>query len=256
MIKVLFIGLGHLGEYFSEVAPKDWHLSGTYRSMPDLKKFSNFQTFHFDSEKSSSFPFSTDFDCVVWSFPPFDAYPDVLVKAHKHFKTDVPWIYVGSTGVYGSGVITEKSSLSRETPRQQRLAVIEETLKGLDRKISIVRPCGLIDERRNPKSWVKSGSEIKSSENKVNFVYTKDVARFIIYLIHKDNFESDFNLSASVHPKKSDLYAKFLSKDSSSSLTLDGKSNQQKIIINTKSKSIGFSYLVDSDLLEVFRNNW
>ena len=248
MSNVLFIGLGHLGHYFAEVVPTGWKLAGTYRSEIDQKHFQQFKLFHFDSSTSESFPFSKKYDYVVWSFPPFDEYPELLKSANNYFSPETKWIYVGSTGVFSEGEITESSPLSRSTQRQARLTNIEEALNGFERGVSIIRPSGLLDERRNPKTWFKEGSTIKNSQNLVNFVYTKDVARFIVYLIENEIEPTDFNLSATDHPKKSELYRKFIDKEKWSKITLDGSNENQKLILNTKSKSIGFKYCLDRDL--------
>lgn len=253
MKKVLFIGLGHLGSFFSQVVPDQWDVSGTYRSSLDQDSFDNFKTYHFDSSDFDSFPFPKSFDFVIWSLPPFDEYTDILEKANNYLNKDAVWIYVGSTGVYSEGYITEKSPLSRKTARQLRMARIEDKLLTFTRNTFIVRPSGLVDEKRNPAKWFASRSEVKLSENRVNLVYTKDVARFIVYIIESSVEASDFNLSASKHPVKSQLYAEFLGEDKWRTISLDGKKENEKIIDNSKSKSIGFKYLVDDDLLKVIK---
>lgn len=253
MSNVLFIGLGHLGQYFAEVVPSDWQLAGTYRSPIEEHLFKNFKLYHFDSKTTTSFPFSKKYDYVVWSLPPFDSYVELLRSANEYFESSTKWIYIGSTGVYASGDITESSPLSRATPRQDRLTSIETSMDGFERDVSIIRPSGLFDETRNPSRWFQAGSEITSSENRVNFVYTKDVARFIVHLVEHNIEPTDFNLSATTHPTKRELYSELIDKEEWSNITLDGKNEKQKIIDNTRSKSIGFNYLIDHDLLDILK---
>lgn len=245
------MGLGHLGEFFAEEAPSDFDFEFTYRSEKN-KDFSHFKNYHFDSKTSQDFPFAKDYDFVIWSFPPFDGYSALLERADKFFQSDCKWLYIGSTGVFGAGAIDEQSPLSFATQRSTRLARIEETLNSLRRDVLIIRPSGLIDEKRSPRTWTLKRKNISCSQNQMNLVYTRDVARFIVYAIKNSLCGPSYNLSASQHPVKESFYRSILSEDQFRDLIFDNKLENQKIISNKRSLETGFCYLVDKDLTQIY----
>lgn len=253
MAKILFLGLGHLAEFFAEEVSKDWKCSGTYRSKLNKDKFSDFNTYHFDSSALDDFPFEKTYDYVIWSFPPFDEYKKLLRVSQEFFADNVIWIYIGSTGIYSSGEITEKTKPGRESTRQERLFQIEDTLNQLERDIIIVRPSGLVDQERNPKKWLANKLEIQNSQSRVNWVYTRDVARFLIFIIESGASEGSFNLSASEHPIKANLYSEILGEEVWKDKVPDGRNESEKIILNGKSKSLGFKYLLDENISLFFK---
>ena len=176
------MGFGHLGEFFAKELSEPYELEITYRSKLN-PGFSHLTHYHFDSSSNEDFNFKDDYDFVIWSFTPFDEYPVLLKKANSFFKTSTNWIYIGSTGLYGPGEVTEDSPKSHETSRSKRLADIEQTLLEFNRNITIIRPSGLISEKRNPKTWIKRRKSITNSKNKMNLVHAQDVARFILFVI-------------------------------------------------------------------------
>ncbi len=247
------MGFGHLGKFFAKEISSDHQLDVTYRSKID-DNFSHSRSYHYDTELHSDFNFDDDYDFVIWSFTPFDNYSKVLEKADKFFHKICKWIYIGSTGVFGEGEITENSDLSLKTKRSARLASIEKTLNFFDRDILIIRPSGLIDEKRSPKNWASRLNKVSRSNNEMNLVYTKDVARFINYAIDNKLMNDSFNLSASHHPVKSDFYRNLLEDLAFKNLILDNRQEAQKTISNQKSLKTGFRYLIDENLYDLFKN--
>jgi len=248
------MGFGHLGEFFAKELSESHKLEITYRSKLN-PSFSHLTNYHFDSNTNELFSFKDEYDFVIWSFTPFDEYPTLLKNADTFFKSATNWIYIGSTGVYGAGKVTEESPLSRSTPRSKRLADIEDVLSGLNRNITIIRPSGLVDEKRNPKTWIKRRKSITNSKNKMNLVHTRDVARFILFVIENGLYNESFNLCMSEHPEKGKLYNSFLAPEELIQVEFDEKQENQKIVFNKKSKSVGFKYLVDTDLNHILKND-
>lgn len=253
MQKILFLGLGHLARFFADEVPTRWACSGTYRSKLDSDLFSRFTTYHFNSSSFEKFPFEATYDYVIWGFPPFDEYVELLNKAHDFFSKDTVWIYIGSTGIYSEGEITEDSIPLRKTLREERLFQIENVLNQITREVIIVRPSGLVDQERNPKRWFKNKAEIQNSQSRVNWVYTRDVARFLVLLIEKNITHGNFNLSATEHPVKANLYREVLGEEMWKDKVPDGKNESEKIILNDKSKSLGFNYLLDKNISQFFK---
>ena len=249
-MKVLVMGLGHLAQYIHQEFHESFEIWGTYRSQL-AECFDPNRSFQFDTKDEVPHALNQDFDLIIWNYPPHDQYLDLLERADKFFSETIPWIYIGSTGVYKEGSISETSLLGKDSPRRKRLSDLEECLSHFNRKISIVRPSGLIDEKRYPGRFFKTKSEVSFAQNQINLVYTKDVARFIKFIFEKKLLGESFNLAAGHHPSKYEFYHELIDPMDRVRIQWQMEQSENKIIDNTKSKRIGFRYLIDEDLLEI-----
>ena len=117
----------------------------------------------------------------------------------------------------------------------------------MDRKISIIRPSGLVDLKRNPKNFFKGRSNLSGGDSPVNLVHTQDVAHFIRFIIDKNLCGEDFNLASETHLSKSQFYN--LVQDQKLSFSSEGSLN--RIISSEKAKSFGYQFLYP-DVLDYF----
>ena len=245
-MKILIFGLGHLAEFIVDVF-KDDELWGTYRS--ELRsKFSKISSFHFDSKDELPIEFDQDFDYILWNFTPHDDYLSLLKRADEFFDQKIPWIFISSTGVFLPGEVNELSRRDDQSARGNRLKDLEEFVKKLKRKSSILRPAGLVDEVRNPARFFKSRKLIEKANHPVNLVHTKDVARFIKHLIEKDLVGEDFNLCCDNHPTKAELYAKLIQEKFGERVELKSSTEEPKIVLNEKARSTNFIFQNVCDL--------
>jgi len=204
-----------------------------------------------------SLPISLEksYDLIIWLYPPAEDYKKTLSIADEFFDQSIPWIFTSSTSVYESGVIDENSKRTGKKFRGENLIEIEDLLLSFKRSISIVRPSGLVDKKRNPSNFFKNTSKILPLKGEVtNLVHTMDVARFIKFLISNKNYGDHFNLSSKKNYEKSFFYNELQKITSSKELKFSESILQEPKIINShKSRSIGFEYKYEN-LLDYFLN--
>lgn len=230
--KIVVFGAGHLANVlFKSITPNQYQIQATSKSGRTYNGIKSFQW-----EIGDQFPSEMwdEADCILWAIPPKENYLLSLKKAHKKFTKKTPWIFISSTSVYLSGNISESSVRDGN----QFLIDIENNLKDMDRKISIIRPSGLVDEKRHPKIFFKNSLEVKGGLNRANLVHTEDVARFIEFVIKHEYFGEDFNLVSDTNCSKKDFYSSFYGQN----LKFLDEKVLDKIIQNDKSKSVGFKY--------------
>jgi nucleoside-diphosphate-sugar epimerase len=245
-MNVLIMGLGHLAGYFVDELGSEYNVWGTHRSPSTNSIFDSLHKIEFHAGESfSNFP--KHFDVIVWNFPPLENYKNVLADADEFFENDIPWVFVSSTSVFGEGEITESS------PRKQCLLTsLEDQLKAMGRKVSIIRPGGLVDSKRHPGNFFKNRDKASGANTPVNLVHTQDVARFIHHLLDKGLWGEDYNLVSSQHMPKSQFYSLMMQLKSTPVPEWDDQGSLDRIVGNQKSCESGFSYEFD-DLVAYFQ---
>ncbi|MFZ8932630.1 MAG: hypothetical protein ACO2ZP_01850 [Bacteriovoracaceae bacterium] len=236
--KLLIFGLGRLGSYLLDELSPTFEVLGTRTSE---KKGSSVELYSLGNPMPA---FDKTISFVIWCIPPRPLYKESLVLANKYFPSEIPFIFVSSTSVYQSdGLKTEES----QRDGKQNIIELEETLKSFSRPTSIIRPSGLVDNKRHPKNFFKNNSSPEGGESPVNLVHTEDVARFIGFLIKEELCGEDFNLASDTHLSKKEFYNGVREIP----LQFSSKGSLQKIISSEKAKSFGFDFKY-KDLLKYF----
>ena len=230
MQKLLFFGLGHLGDFFLK-QNKTLEITATKRT---LDKEYEIKTFPF--ELGQDWNDSQDYDAYVISFPPPENYATKLSKLLSEIDTSKKVVFISSTSVFGTGIITEESERLGTRRNALELIKCEKMIEGLKDYV-IIRPGGLIDEKRHPKNFTKRMTYISKSKTNVNLVHTGDVAAFIHHVLKNDLRNTSYNLTCDDHPTKEAFYGRF-----NHSIDFDPKDSQERIIENQKSKNSGFDY--------------
>ncbi len=263
-MRIFIFGLGHLSNFFVkemvDETSKEFNIGGLWRTeKPGFETLARVDTFIADKDP---FPkdLGDDYDWVVWSYPPFQNYKEILLQADQHFNPKTSWIFVSSTSVYSEGLVNETSLRKGTKFRGANLVEIEDVLYQFNRNINIIRPSGLVDSKRNPAKFFSKDKEPYALKGEqTNLVHTKDVARFLKFIILNDIKGEDFNLASELRYEKSEFYNKVRalhhleSVEFTDSESADSKSIEPKIIDSKKSRDIGFNYQYD-DLLDFFEN--
>ncbi len=232
MKKILIIGHGHLGKIFTKNFHTDYEIWGTTRKNQNDE---NISLIHFDLIDEIPKSFENNFDWLIIMVPPK---PELLkflnkIKNKSFYKNS---ILISSTSVYRAGDILESSKKDGKKKNSKILIKIEECFQEFKNAV-IIRPAGLIDNIRNPLNFFKDGI-VRNSQNSINLVHTYDVASFINFVIKNSIVSNDFNLCSDLHVSKKEFY----SKKGKKKLIYQEGSEENRVIINEKSKSIGFTY--------------
>ncbi|EQC50151.1 NADH(P)-binding protein, PF13460 family [Bacteriovorax sp. BSW11_IV] len=230
MKKILFFGVGHLGNIFLK-QNKLHSIIGTKRSAD-----ANLGSPIIPYSLGDSWIGPTDFDVVIISFPPSENYAKKIEALVKNFHSKTQIIFISSTSVFGDGLINEMSEREGQARNARELILCENHIKARDNYL-IIRPGGLIDENRHPKNFLRKMNSVASSQTNVNLVHTSDVASFIHFAIEKNLINEDYNLVCDAHPTKEEFYGHF-----HLDLTYNHEGSKLRIIENSKSKSTGFKY--------------
>jgi nucleoside-diphosphate-sugar epimerase len=253
-LKIFIFGLGHLSRFFVDELDDSFTIEGTWRT--EKEGFDKVQNkIQFETGDEWPKEIKDQYDWIVWSYPPVGGYKEILKKADQFFNSKTPWIFVSSTSVYDQGEVNENSERKGKKFRGENLVEIENLLYGFNRPINIIRPSGLVDEKRNPANFFKNTDrkpEIKGE--RVNLVHTHDVARFLWFVIKNDIKGEDFNLNSQTDLEKSEFYKKVLRFFNIPKIEfLDSKSSSPKTVNSMKSRSYGFSYQFD-DLVNYYKD--
>ena len=231
--RVLFLGLGHLGKVFLD-QNQTLSITGTKRKLSDDTAC---PLLSYDLNEKWKGP--RDFDSIIISFPPSVNYSSKLEELLNQLGPFHQLIFISSTSVFGLGHITEESPKHGKSKNALELIRAEEIIskyRGL-----ILRPGGLIDEKRHPQHFLKRVSTISKSKTPVNLVHTADVASFLHFAINNGLSNDSYNLICDDHPTKEEFYGQF-----DLNCDFDSKDSQQRIISNLKSKEAGFTYMYPS----------
>lgn len=207
--KLLILGLGHLARFVCKEAEATQNLEiiGSYR---DVKKVEDLevQKVFFDSKNLESLHnLPRDADIVLLNLPVIENYAELLRRFNDYFHSDTNFIFISSTSVYGSGESDELSPRNGTRRNGVSLIQCEDILTAFQRRnTTIIRPGGLIDEKRNPAKSLALKREISDSQLEINLVHTKDVARFVIHCILNELWSTEFNLVCDYHVTREVFY--------------------------------------------------
>ena len=234
MKKILFLGFGHLGQFFLQQNKSNVIIATKRGSHQDsacsLVQYS----------LGEDWSYSKEFDVIIISFPAMEDYSHKLQKLLGDLKPLKHVIFISSTSVFRSGRIEESSEKNGITKNAVELIKCERIIEKLENYV-IVRPGGLIDSIRHPKDFSKKMVKVTKSQTNVNLVHTLDVAAFLHHTIDQNITNEDYNLVCSDHPSKEEFYRRF-----NPEIEFESKDSELRIISNSKSKNTGFKYQFDN----------
>ncbi len=241
MKDILFLGLGHIGKIFAQQYKDKFNIVSTYDSTS--KKINNISEYQFSLGDDIPSELLGEFSTAIFSFPPRDLYMNFLKEFMPQSKAD-HFVFISSISVYGNGIIRE-GDLKKGTSHNARILIELEDYIQKYKRISIVRPGGLIDDERHPSKFLKDKELLLNSEGYLNLVHSKDLVGFLNFLV-ENRILGEFNLVSSTPINRGKLYQKYFPK-----IKKDGK-KEERIILNEKAKNLGFKF--EHDDLKVYLN--
>jgi hypothetical protein len=236
--QILIMGHGHLASFIThEFNHKryDFELMATYRNPEKIAclKLAGIHFFKYDSLVNKIEPqlYEANIRWVIWNFPPINNYSQILRQFNQLQHENSNWIFISSTGIYRA------DNKNRDT-----LIDCENFLTNIKRKVTILRPAGLIDHLRHPIFTLCKIGNVKAALSPVNLVHTSDVAKAIWHVINNNLTNQQYDLVADQHPSKRDYYS-FMAKKLSLNLPqFNDENSSQQVISNQKFKQTGFNF--------------
>ncbi|EQC46579.1 hypothetical protein [Bacteriovorax sp. Seq25_V] len=233
-MNLLIIGVGHLAkiliaEIRNDNQSKIKTITGTSRDLTRISNLGLDEVVEFS--KIDELLKKKTFDHIVFTLPPIPDYQALIERIHVECHSKSKWTFVSSTGVYHQG----RNSAA--------LISNENFLRSLSREVYIVRPGGLIDEKRNPVFVLSRKDEVDGFNQPVNVVHTLDVARFIKFLIENDIKVDDYDLVSDDSMTKSEFYGPFFGHYNLKIPKMNDSENKTTHLSNIKSKDTGFKYI-------------
>ena len=236
MNKTIIFGFGHMASFIADHAK---NLTVTYRN--NKKDHSNVSDYIKFELGDDLIPLD-NYDNIIINYPPQKELLSFLKEIFRNISTQKKVIFLSSTSVYGPGESDEDAKLNG-MPRSGRYLIDCETFLR-DKNVTIIRPGGLVDHKRNPANFFK-GNSIPAINHRTNYVHTEDVARFVLEVLDKEN--DNYNLIAPIQYTKEDFYKALLGND------FQGSTSEKtgKIIKTKKENVLSFKFLYP-DLIKYF----
>ena len=246
------LGCGWLGLALAKTIQSQYHLKV---STTTPSKYAFFKSLGFDSFliHKSNFDFLDEFlvcDYLLIALPPskFDDYNGFLEKvlAHSLYKNITKVIFISSTSVYDKINTLLDESFCIKNPSSLNVYDAEEVVRQYD--VTVLRCAGLMGENRIAGKYF-ANKRVLDKDAKVNYVHQKDVIDAILFVIEK-KLNGIYNVCASKHPSKEEVYRVNASKYGFSMPIFENKSSvNERIICSKKLIDLGFKYTYNDPLL-------
>lgn len=157
-------------------------------------------------------------DTLVLNIPPSrkqadiaSMYPKQIAEVLKQAKAKSVKniLFVSSTSVYPNlnRAVREADAGGDISTSGKTLLEVEEMLQMRQGfRVTILRLCGLYDERRNPGRFLAGRSLNSNGQDCVNLIHREDCVEIIIKLLEKDLWGEVFNACSDEHPAKATFY--------------------------------------------------
>ncbi len=228
------VGLGWLGLALSNQLKKSGHdFWGTHRS-----------SFTFGNDPFPTLDLKNKCDVLFLNTPPIlKLSPNDFVQQIS-IEPKFKLIFISSTSVFGDNqsLCTENLIPKPQTESGQWLLSVEiELLKKFKDQLLVIRPGGLIGDKRHPVFYFPKDIENSGGMNPVNLIHRDDLIEIILQA-EDLNLKGTLNAVAPEHPSRQEYYNKWADK-----LNLPE--------INFKNECTS-SKQVESILLPQFYTNW
>jgi len=241
-IETVIFGVGHLAKFILPLFNEKevFGLSRTFSvEIPNKSKYLLGEEIPLNTPRSPKI--------VIWNTPPREGLLSSLKFADLYFEKDVTFIFVSSTSMYKSGLVNENSPpnpLSKVYP-------YEQFVQSIKRPFIILRPAGLIDDKRHPSKFFKKNL-LPNSDHVVNLVHCHDLARFI-HFIKDHKAPKIINIVSNQHPTKKEFYSAARASRNFPPLKMQKSEQPGKVVSNELSLKLGFKYLYN-DLFKFIEN--
>ena len=157
-------------------------------------------------------------DTLILNIPPSrkqddiaSMYPKQIAEVLKQAeaKSVKNILFVSSTSVYPNlnRAVREADAGGDISTSGKTLLEVEEMLQVQEGfRVTILRLCGLYDERRNPGRFLAGRSLNSNGQDCVNLIHREDCVDIIIKLLEKNLWGEIFNACSDEHPAKATFY--------------------------------------------------
>ena len=114
-------------------------------------------------------------------------------------------IYTSSTSIYAE--LNREMTEDDEVNENHALIKVENLLKTLPQKVTILRCGGLMGENRIPAKYF-AGKSINTGKIPVNYVHQDDIIQIITMILEKGFWNETFNVVTPEHPVREEVYLK------------------------------------------------
>lgn len=161
-------------------------------------------------------------------------------------------LFVSSTSVYPSVNRTVTEDEGVEIPDSPLWQIEQLFQQQKSFATSVVRFGGLIDSRRQPGRFFRSGKKLRQPDARVNLIHLDDCIGVIKTIIEKQAWGEVFNAVADSHPLKREFYSEMAKRSGAPAPEyLTPEQTEFKIISNDKIKSrLGYQ-LQHPDLMQI-----
>ncbi len=222
-MKISIIGLGWYGLPLAAKLAANHEVVGTKTSAASASevKISGVKALPFllnPAIESANCDAIFDASCVVINIPPsrkseevttfYQAQMDALFKEISEREVD-HIIFISSTGVFGDQQmqVDEDTIPQPSTEAGKALNAAELFFKThFTRRVSIIRPGGLVGGERHPAKYLAGRSGLSGKDHPVNLVHRNDLIALTEFLIHNKTDRMVYHAVAEHHPKKAEYY--------------------------------------------------
>ena len=218
MKTVAIIGLGWLGMPLAERLIKEgWQVKGTkqqpvHENNPQLVQLPFLLTANFPITQEIKQLLSTD--TLIINIPPGKISTTDYIEGIKRLVSQAilqnikHLIFVSSTSVFPQrdGEFSEESFPCAENKSAKILLAVEKWLYSQEINVDIVRPAGLIGNKRHPVYYLTGKRNLKNARQPVNLVHLEDCIQAMLCLLTFPNGKRIYHLVAPAHPTRESYY--------------------------------------------------
>ena len=243
--KIAIIGCGWLGLPLAKKLIKENFIvkgSTTSKEKISVLKTEKIEPFLIDLNKNSDKEIFNSFlknvDILIINIPPkirkektINYYNKIQkITSNNLIKKINNIIFISSTSVYGSkqGKINSQTIPSPDTINGKEILKTEKLFN--NKNNTIIRFGGLINETRNPLTYLTKKQEVLNSDAPINYIHLEDCIGIILSVIKKNKWGKIYLGVTPFHPTKKNYFDNLCEKKRIKKLTFSSK----KTVINKK----------------------
>ncbi|WP_108063411.1 NAD(P)H-binding protein [Poseidonibacter lekithochrous] len=245
MKTISILGTGWLGYALASELKNEFNVKVSIRTNEKKEEYINegLDPYLLNEEKLDFLDELSECDYLFINFPPskFNNYLEFLnnIYSHKNISKVKKLIFISSTSIYPNEQTIFNEDFEIKNSISQKVYDAEVLIKS--RTDVILRCSGLMGYNRIAGKYF-AGKIVDSEDVKVNYVHRNDVISATIFTI-KNDINGIFNLCASSHPSRKEVYLLNAKKHNFEKPIFENKKEyKNRIIDGSKIERLGFEY--------------
>lgn len=245
MKTISILGTGWLGYALANKLKNDFNVKVSIRTNEKKEEYINegLDPYLLNEENLDSLDELLECDYLFINFPPSKSnnYLEFLnnIYSHKNISKIKKLIFISSTSIYPNEQTIFNEDFEIRNPISQKVYDAEVLIK--NSTDVIFRCSGLMGSNRIAGKYF-AGKALDSEDVKVNYVHRDDVISATIFAI-KNDIKGIFNLCASSHPSRKEVYLLNAKKYNFEKPIFENKKEyKNRIIDGSKIEKLGFEY--------------